>query len=882
MAVVLASMSLRATHIVGGELYYRYLGSNTYRITLKVYRDCGPANANQTYFDTDAAVGIYQAGVLQYQLMMSLTNADINFLPVSLENPCFVLPPELCVEEAVYEEIIVLPASPLSYELVYQRCCRNPSIINIQFPENSGATFTTQIPGTNILPIGQNSNPVFNNFPPVALCTGVPFIFDHSATDQDGDELVYEFCAPMMGGTPDQPMPVPPSPPPFPNVVYQPGFSMNNPIAANPSFSLNSDNGILTGTPILPGQYVIGVCVSEYRNGVLLSRTNRDFQFNIVTCDPNIIAAIPTQTQFCESLTFNFGNNSVNSSFYFWDFGVADTEADTSNLAQPEYTFPDTGYYEVMLVANPGWPCADTAVTGYDVQPLLIPVVINSGYSCENGEVLFDFFAGGDIDQQNATFLWDFGPGSQPSVSNNGSPEEIYIGPSGGNYVITLTASANGCSETTQLELSIPQNPIAGIAEQDSFCDGLEYTFENTSQFAETFLWDFGIPNINGDVSNEANPTFIFPEPGIFAVSLIAMSPNTCPDTTSIYLEISSLLEPFFVRPPTECLDNNSFNFESSGAEFINAMVNWDFGDMAIPTTSNLLSPANVTFPGTGWWPVVLTIAENGCERSYTDSVLVLPNPLLDIEIEGAEGCIPLLVHFIDSSTAATPLTYLWDFGDGSGSSEANPIHSYNNSGTYDISLTISTQSGCIASETLVMEDAIWVYPDPEADFLVEPEVVDILQPEVNVSNLSINSMACLYSLGDGGISEECSFTYNYTDGGLFPLIQTVYNEFGCADSAIRYVRVDGFVFYAPNAFTPDNDGTNDIFIPIALGVSSYYLEIYNRWGERVFETTNRFEGWNGWHKGLLSQNDVYVYKVRLEDMKSMPHEFVGHVTLVH
>lgn len=879
MAII--SLPSQATHIVGGELYYRYLGNNTYRITLKVYRDCGPANVNQTYFDTEAAIGVYQLGVLQYQLMMSLGNAEIDFLPVTLENPCFVLPPDLCVEEAIYEEDIVLPESPFIYDLVYQRCCRNPSIVNIQFPENSGATFTTQIPGTNILPNGQNSNPVFNNFPPVALCTGVPFVFDHSATDQDGDELVYEFCSPMLGGTPDEPMPVPPGSPPFANVVYEPGFSFNNPISANPPFNLDPVSGELTGTPTLPGQYVIGVCVSEYRNGVLLSRTNRDFQFNVVTCDPNIIAAIPSQTQFCEGLTFSFGNNSVNSSFYFWDFGDPATEADTSNLAQPTYTFPDTGYYEVMLVANPGWPCADTAITGYDVQPLLFPVVINSGYSCENGQTLFHFEAGGEIDQENATYFWDFGPGSEPSSSNSADPQDIYLGPPGGNYTISLTVTANGCSETNQLQLALPQEPIAGIAEQESFCDGFEYTFGNDSQFATSYVWNFGVPGTDADVSIETEPVYVFPEPGVYAVSLIAMAENTCPDTAVVNFEISTLLAPFFERPPTECLNDNSFSFEALGASFNSTEINWDFGDLAIPSSSSLISPDNISYPDTGWWEVNLTITENGCTRSYTDSVLVLPNPVLDFEISGSEGCIPLVVSFTDSSYAATPLSYAWDFGDGTGSTEMNPVHEYNQSGTYDISLTISTQSGCIASDTFVLPDGVWVYPDPVAGFSVEPGVVNILQPEVNITDLSINAVECNYDLADGGVSDECDFTYSFTDGGLFAIIQTVYNEFGCPDSAIRYVTVEGFVFYAPNAFTPDGDGTNDLFLPIALGVSEYLLEIYNRWGEKVFETTDRFRGWDGKYRDLLSQDGVYIYKVRLEDMQSIPHEYVGHVTLL-
>ena len=187
---------MSATHIVGGEIYYEQVGTQDYLITLKVYRDCGSTNTNGTDFDQFASVGIYSGGSLYQELLMNLASATVNFVPVTIENPCFVLPPDVCVEEAVYQEILELPLNSNGYDLVYQRCCRNPSIININWPEDSGATFTTQIPPSTIT--DENSNPQFTNFPPVALCANASFWFDHSAEDIDGDFLVYSFCSPML------------------------------------------------------------------------------------------------------------------------------------------------------------------------------------------------------------------------------------------------------------------------------------------------------------------------------------------------------------------------------------------------------------------------------------------------------------------------------------------------------------------------------------------------------------------------------------------------------------------------------------------------------------------------------------------------------------
>jgi len=872
-----------ATHIVGGEIYYEHLGGNSYRVTLKVYRDCGPANQNQTYFDDVAAVGVFVQGNYQTHMNLSLVDAIITTLPVTLDNPCFTLPPDLCVEEAVYEGLIDLAPIAAGYDLVYQRCCRNPSIINIILPQDTGATFYTHVPGSNELPVGNNSSPAFDNFPPVALCTGVEFTFDHGATDPDGDLLVYEFCTPKHGGDPFAPQPVPPAAPPFVNISWAVPYSASYPIASNPAFEIDPVTGIIAGTPTSPGQFVVGVCVSEYRNGQLLSVSNRDFQFNVVVCDPNIIAAIPSQTQFCDGLTFEFGNNSVNSTFYFWNFNDPGNPGnDTSELSEPTYTFSGFGTYEVMLVANPGWPCADTAYIEYNIQPVLDPVVVNSGSSCIGNQALFDFTASGQIDEPNATYFWNFGPNAIPIASNGQNPQNVFLGDAGGSFEVMLSVTANGCTETTQYTLELPPSPHAVIVEQDLFCNGFTYPFGNASLNADGYEWDFGVGGINSDVSNQATPTYTFPGIGSYTITLIASADLACPDTTLAVFEITTLLDPWFHAPSPQCFEGNSFHFEAEGAESLIPSWEWDFGDMASPSMSEEENPTGISFLSIGTFTVTLTISENDCVRSFTDEIQVVPNPVIGFEIEGAIGCSPLIVSFTDTSYAATSMTYLWDFGDGSSSTLQNPVHVYNNSGSYDLTLQISTSVGCITTLESFLQDAVIVHPDPIAGFSYFPDSVSILQPEVQFTDLSVDGITCIYDFGDGGSSTEWNPFYTYTEGGIFGVIQTITNEFGCVDSAVGVVLVEGFVFYVPNAFTPNEDNTNEFFMPIALGISEYHLQIYNRWGELIFETYDLNQGWDGrlLENGEISQDGVYIWQVRLEDNFSIPHQYVGHFTL--
>ena len=870
---------MSATHIVGGEIYYEQVGTQDYLITLKVYRDCGSTNTNGTDFDQFASIGIYSGGSLYQELLMNLASATVNFVPVTIENPCFVLPPDVCVEEAVYQEILELPLNSNGYDLVYQRCCRNPSIININWPEDSGATFTTQIPPSTITE--ENSNPQFSNFPPVALCANASFWFDHSAEDIDGDFLVYSFCSPMLGGTPDAPAPAPPSPPPFTNVSWAAGFSENDPITSVNPFSIDSATGLLEGTPTQAGQYVIGICVSEYRDGILLSETNRDFQFNVTVCDANIVAAIPDQTTFCDGLTVEFTNDSFNADDFYWDFGDPDTEDDWSTDPEPTWIYADTGAYQVMLIANPTWPCADTATAWYIAYPLVAPEISDPVFECIDGLQMFDFHAVGDFDV-SAAFYWDFGPGIDIPPSTESNPGPVYFGGEG-SYDIELTLAENGCDSTVTVSIDVPPQPVAAIEEQEIFCDGYEFTFGNDSQDATDYIWHFNDPFFGSDNSTEFEPTWTYSDTGLITIELIATAQFACPDTTFDIIEIYSLLAPWFENPGAQCFEGNSFAFEALGTDDSQALYSWDFGLNSNPSTSFISMPTGISYSAPGTYDVTLTISENDCEESFTDEIDVIANPDFDFELFNENGCPPHYASFIDESFSETTLYYQWDFGDGNTSSAANPVHIYNYPGTYDVTVTISTASGCAEAQTFFTPGAVTVHSPPQAGIEVEPNTVNILEPTVQIWDLSNGGIDCGYFISDGGFIDECDSYYTFSDGGIFDIYQIISNIHGCRDTAHAQVAVEGFLFYAPNAFTPNDDGKNDVWLPSAIGVNSYDLRVYNRWGEEIWQTDDRFQPWLGEVNGgkHYAQDGTYLYRVIAHDLLMLPHEYQGIITLI-
>lgn len=886
-----------ATHLVGGEIFYTHLGGSQYLVTLKVYRDCGPANTLGTDFDDQVYIGMWDGtGDINNNdvLTIPLSFTNVSNVPVVLGNPCGTPPPELCIEQAVYSKQVTLPPTSYGWDLVWQRCCRNPSITNLQNfggTDNPGATLVTHVPGTTLPNQAyENSSPVFQELPPVAVCANFEFQWNHSAIDPDGDQLVYSFCAPLDGGGTgngnlNSPVPNPPATPPYQEVEYMPGFNATYPITSNPAMEIDPLTGIITGMPTAVGQYAIGICVSEYRDGELLSTTMRDFQFNVTLCNPNIQSVVADQTaaQFCIGETITLDNNSVNGTSYEWDFGVPGITTDVSTAFEPTYTWPEPGDYTVTLIVNPGWPCADTSQVLYQVYQPLEPVIVVDGFSCEDGEEVFDFVVEGNIDG-SATMLWDFGIGV-PTLADIPNPGGISFG-NAENWDATVTVNNHGCTSDADLSWTAPPDPVASVEDQYQFCTGLTFDFTNLSSNADAYLWDFGdgVGGIPSGSSTDPNPTYTFPDTGIYVISLTAAADFTCPDVATAQVEIQFLLEPQFDVPNPDCFNDHFFTFSGVASTDENTVYEWDFGGVTAYESVQGENVMGLMYAEPGTYDVSLTASVpglTGCIQTFTEQVTAIAEPTIDFQAGPWTGCPPHSVSFTNMSTTETATTYTWHFGDGSTSNAVSTSHLYMSPGVYPITLEMETGGYCVRSLEMDAAQMVEILPVPLAAIDVTPNEVDILNPVVWVEYLGDQNVDCYYSFGDGGGLEGCNLEYMYSDGGTFTITQTVVNEFGCTNTAEGQVSVSGSVFYAPTAFTPDGDGLNDVWLPVVRGVSSYSLRITNRWGELVFETDDPEEPWLG-QKGPDGQhycpNGVYLFRVVYVDQIGYPRVAEGHV----
>jgi gliding motility-associated-like protein len=447
-ALMLIPVVSRATHIVGGEMTYTCLGNNLYKIDLTIFRDC---YNGVPWFDNPASIGIFTSSNNQlFSQQLVPLNFNLNdTLNPDLGSECFVVPPNVCVHTTSYTTTVSLPFAPGGYHIVYQRCCRNNTISNIIDPEDTGATYSIEIGESALQEC--NSSPVFNNWPPLYICVNQSFQIDQSAVDPDGDSLVYRLCNPIQGADDLMPMPQPPNPPPyFPVQWIDPPYSINNMLNGFPGgvpMTIHPQTGILSGTPNTIGQFVIGICVDEYRDGLLIGSKRRDYQVNVGECGI-AVASFFAPEKVCDSFEVSFSNQSTGAGIYLWQFNDPANPGAGSTEFNPSYTYSDTGLYTITLIADPGTNCADT----FSTQVHILPNSLYANFElqtldCEDAMTIQITDSSLDTASSIVQWSWQLSYGDTALISSDQDPLFIISQPGSAALTLTVTA-ANGCVET--------------------------------------------------------------------------------------------------------------------------------------------------------------------------------------------------------------------------------------------------------------------------------------------------------------------------------------------------------------------------------------------------------------------------------------------------
>jgi gliding motility-associated-like protein len=430
------------------------------------------------------------------------------------------------------------------------------------------------------------------------------------------------------------------------------------------------------------------------------------------------------------------------------------------------------------------------------------------------------------------------------------------------------------------------KSTINSTANKRNGCIPLTVDFEDTLALGKKYQWLFG------DGSPEittTNPTtqHTYTQVGDYLVRLISIDSTTCNIQDTSYITISARDN----KATTSFTTNKLLPCESLSYQFTNTSLApatkpfqnnsfiWDFGDGSTSTAANPIH--NYATPGT-YITKLRLIDSNYCNAP--DSAVVTLRIAVNVKAlfeTPSYGCVPYDAFFDNTSLGGQ--SFVWNFGDGTGSTATSPTHTYTVPGTYTIKMVATDTSTCNKIDSTSF--TITVSPNPVASFSYTPNPPQPNTP-MQFTNQSLGGTLYKWSFGDGDslitTRLDTIVKHVYNDNLSFNACLMTYNQYGCIDTTCQSfeAKVDP-LFDIPTAFTPNGDGVNDKVYVRAYGVKSFTWRIFNRWGTLVYVSNNFKEGWDGRYKGVLQPQEVYTYVADIELVDGKKYRKSGDITLL-
>ncbi|MGZ3862988.1 MAG: DUF7948 domain-containing protein [Bacteroidia bacterium] len=519
-----------------------------------------------------------------------------------------------------------------------------------------------------------------------------------------------------------------------------------------------------------------------------------------------------------------------------------------------------------IVIANPGASTTYT-VTGTDVNgcigtatvtvlnaPSITSTVTTTSVTC-NGLANGNASVAASGGTGPFTYSWSPMGGTNATTSNIPA----------GTYTCVVTDSL-GCTENATVTVTQPQ-VLSVTVPSTVVCSGQSYALTATPAGGTgpyTYNWNVG--------ASTSNPYVITPA-SASSYTLVVIDSHGCIVTDSSII--------IGVKPPLQvtvddiyiCAGNSGTLTANAGGGDGTYTYNWQPGNLNGPTV--VVSPTVTTiYTVTVSDGCTSTLAiDTGVVNVTAAPVIPLPNP--------ATGCAPVCVAFTNPPGL---VNWVWNFGDGTISSQVNPVHCYTAAGSFNIGLTYTSTIGC--QSTVTTNSLVTVYPVPVALFGASPNPVDILDPHVLFDNQSVNSNSWIWTFGDGTGTTVQNPQHTYLEIGTYPVTLISQSPNGCKDTITVIVVVnDIFTFYAPNAFSPNEDNINPVFKPTGEGwnLSTFQMWVFDRWGNQIFKTNDPNKGWDGRvnGKGEVVLEDTFVWKVTLDDFTGKHHTYNGIVNVI-
>lgn len=459
------------------------------------------------------------------------------------------------------------------------------------------------------------------------------------------------------------------------------------------------------------------------------------------------------------------------------------------------------------------------------------------------------------------------------------------------------TASGNGGCNLAMLKMNFnfsgvdagPQSSINGVIRDTAGCVPLTVDFTDTVANAVTYIWNFGdgSPDVTTTVPSSSHT---YNTTGLFRVRLIAEDSNTCNirDTAYLNIRVGDLEADLdFIPVKLDPCDSLKYRFDNlsiapGALPFSSKAFRWDFGDGTIIDSVGF-GPVFHNYANPGTYIIKLLLLDTGyCNSpdSAVRGISIAPNVEAEFETP-ATGCVPYLASFTNTSIAGQ--SFEWDFGDGATSTLQNPTHLYATAGTFTIRLIAIDPNTCNIRDTIFK--SITVFNNPVSNFTTAP-IPPIENTPTTFTNLaSADAVSFKWLFGDGDslvTNSRLAVLHQYVATGTYNACLIAINSNGCADTlcqpveAIVLAQVD-----VPNAFTPNSNDINNKVLVRGFGIVKMKFSIYNRWGQKVFESNSLTTGWDGRFKGALQPMDVYAYTLDVEFFDGTRTTKKGDITLI-
>ncbi len=462
-------------------------------------------------------------------------------------------------------------------------------------------------------------------------------------------------------------------------------------------------------------------------------------------------------------------------------------------------------------------------------------------------------------------FTWTTAPVQVNDTASNLCP---------GTFTVTMV-DANGCIDTAQATITEPPllTLVAGTAA--TICIGQSSNL--TAQAAGgtpayNYVWTDGVnvyPTQNPTVSPIVTTTY----------SVVATDANGCTSTVQTVV--------ITVNPPITVNAISTIVVCQGTVVNLTAVGAGGNGNLTYTWTPGPLVGASVSVTANATTQYTVTLSDNCGTPVATDTVSVIINPAPTptfAATSATQGCEDLCVDFMNNTPSTASI--VWTFGNNLGTSTSSPTtFCFTDAGTYDVTLTVTDIIGCVGTTTLTNYITVW--PLPVADFSATPQPATALNNIVQFTDESIGAASWIWSFGsDDSASFLQNPSYTFADTGVYYVQLIITNAYGCQDSVtIPIIVQEDYALYIPNTFTPNGDGSNDLFFPQGIGVDPehYSMIIFDRWGNLIYITSAWPGGWDGTVQGssTVCQIDSYVYKITTVDPNGLRKVYIGHVNLI-